>query len=165
MKLLIFVGLFLTLPAFGMAPTSEFGLGKDLSPNRELSSSQASFVQQSEVVNAVEFVRVEDDLGLVLRMPLFSNQLTEWKVYPTGFPRVSSEAMNSCEKNYASALQIRMQDILANAKSIQLQELHRYNQNNGLKAWVISDKIKLNQLVNLKVLEGCWQQQRDVAGQ
>lgn len=164
MKLLIFIGLFLTLPAFGIAPTSEFGLGKDYSPNREISSSEMSQLGQNDIIDNAEFVRVESDLSLIFRIPLLSNKQMEWKVYPTGFPVVSTEARNSCERNYALSLQRRMEQILTNTDSVKLVELHRYHQNNGIKAWIYAGDSKLNKQVNLKVLESCWQQ-REVANQ
>lgn len=139
---------------YAMAPTSENGLGVEQLAFRELSST----VWDSKMNKAdiFEFLRVEDDLGLVFRIGKLNEFPMEWKVFVTGLPIVSANAKNSCERKFATAMQSRLQQILIRAESIELKELQKYNNSNELKAWVYADNVQLNKLINLNLLNQCW---------
>lgn len=158
MRMIVAILFCFSTSAMAIAPTSEFGLGVEQSAFRQLSSN--NWDSQNHSTDDLEFLRVEDDLGLVFRMGKINEMPIEWKVFATGMPIVSTKAKNSCERKFASAMQTRLQQILSRSDNIELEELQKYNHSNGLKAWVYADNIQLNQLLNLKLLNQCWQKRK-----
>ena len=148
----------LSFSAFAIAPTSEFGLGADPSPMRELSSNK--WDSENHSTDDLEFLRVDDDLGLVFRMGKLKSMPIEWKVFVTGMPIVSTNAKNSCERKFATAMQTRLQQVLSRSENIELEDLQYYQNTNSLKAWVFADKVQVNKLVNLKLFNQCWQDRK-----
>lgn len=159
MKMMIAIFIF-TLNAYAMAPTSELGTTDLYEAQRGLSSNDLISNDQE-----FEYVKVEDDLGIIFRFKNSPTADNQWKVYPSGFPIVNVKSELACEKSYASAIKSRMESLLIQSEDVELFELRKFNDGHQLKAWISVDKKQLNQMINLKLIQGCGTTTRKVSSQ